>query len=140
MTAGNFIEATVIQGILKYQAATAAGGPLQSYNFTERNYADIDEYFINTLITINNSRNQTSYLHELLINIEYADRLFFFLASLIGCCGIWFINRRIGLFLTLVVCMFWALSTRHAGPHYFNACTSLFVFLMSSLSPPAFSH
>ena len=90
--------------------------------------AFIDEYFINTLITINNSRNQTSYLHELLINIEYADRLFFFVASLIGCCGIWFINRRIGLFLPLVVCMFWALSTRHAGPHYFNACTSLFVF------------
>lgn len=50
MTAGNFVEATVIQGTLKYQAATAAGGPLQSYNFTERNYADIDEYFINIYV------------------------------------------------------------------------------------------
>ena len=46
MTAGNFVEATIIQGVLKYQAATASGGPLQSYNFTERNYAEIDEYFI----------------------------------------------------------------------------------------------
>ena len=32
--------------------------------------AFIDEYFINTLITINNSSNQTSYLHEVLKNIE----------------------------------------------------------------------
>ena len=50
MTAGNFVEATIIQGVLKYQAATASGGPLQSYNFTERNYAEIDEYFINVYV------------------------------------------------------------------------------------------
>lgn len=50
MTAGNFVEATIIQGVLKYQAATASGGSLQSYNFTERNYAEIDEYFINVYV------------------------------------------------------------------------------------------
>ena len=50
MTAGNFVEATIIQGVLKYQAATASGGPLRSYNFTERNYAEIDEYFINVYV------------------------------------------------------------------------------------------
>lgn len=50
MTAGNFVTATILQGVIKYQAATASGGPLQSYNFTERNYADIDEYYINVYV------------------------------------------------------------------------------------------
>jgi len=50
MTAGNYITATIIQGTVKYQAATASGGKWQSYNFTERNYADIDEYFINVYV------------------------------------------------------------------------------------------
>ena len=47
---GNFIQATIIQGVMKYQQATSTGEPLQSFNFTERNYADIDEYFINAYI------------------------------------------------------------------------------------------
>ena len=50
MTAGNFISATIIQGKMKYQQATATGEPLQSFNFAERNYADIDEYFINVYV------------------------------------------------------------------------------------------
>ena len=50
MTAGNFVTATILQGVIKYQAATASGGPLQSYNFTERNYADIDEYYVNVYV------------------------------------------------------------------------------------------
>lgn len=50
MVAGNFIQATIIQGKMKYQQATATGEPLQSYNFAERNYADIDEYFINVYV------------------------------------------------------------------------------------------
>jgi hypothetical protein len=35
---------------MKYQQATSTGEPLQSYNFSERNYADIDEYFINVYV------------------------------------------------------------------------------------------
>lgn len=50
MTAGNFVTATILQGTIKYQQATASGGGLQSYNFTERNYADIDEYYINVYV------------------------------------------------------------------------------------------
>lgn len=50
MTAGNFVNATIIQGTIKYQRATAAGGQFQSYNFTERNYQDIDEYYINVYV------------------------------------------------------------------------------------------
>lgn len=50
MTAGNYIDCAIVQGQIKYQSATAAGGPLQSYNFTERNYADIDEYYVNVYV------------------------------------------------------------------------------------------
>lgn len=50
MNAGNFVQATIIQGTIKYQAATSNGLDLQTYNFTERNYADIDEYFINVYV------------------------------------------------------------------------------------------
>ena len=50
LVAGNYINATIIQGTIKYQSATASGGEFQSYNFTERNYADIDEYFINVYV------------------------------------------------------------------------------------------
>ena len=50
LTPGNFIQATIIQGTTKYQQATSLGEPLMSFNFTERNYADIDEYFINVYV------------------------------------------------------------------------------------------
>lgn len=50
MLAGNYLYATIIQGTCKFQSATATGGAYQSYNFTERNYADIDEYFINVYV------------------------------------------------------------------------------------------
>ena len=47
---GNFIWATIIQGTMKYQQATSSGLPLQTFNFAERTYADIDEYFINVYV------------------------------------------------------------------------------------------
>lgn len=50
LVAGNYLNATVIQGAIKYQAATASGGELQSYNFTERNFAEVDEYFVNVYV------------------------------------------------------------------------------------------
>ena len=37
---------------MKYQRATSNGQPLQSYNFTERNYREIEQYFLN--IYVNN--------------------------------------------------------------------------------------
>ena len=42
MQAGNYLEGTIIQGEIKTQAATGTGVTLQSYNFAERNYAEID--------------------------------------------------------------------------------------------------
>lgn len=50
MQSGNYVDATIIAGQIKAQSATATGKPLQSYNFTERNYANPDEYFINVYV------------------------------------------------------------------------------------------
>lgn len=50
MNAGNYIDANIIQGVLKYQRATGTGTNLQSYNFAERNYQDIDQWFVNIYV------------------------------------------------------------------------------------------
>lgn len=50
MQSGNYIEATIIQGKIKAQSATGTGLELQSYNFSERNYGEIDQYFINVYV------------------------------------------------------------------------------------------
>ena len=52
MDAGNYIDCNLVQGVMKYQRATSNGQPLQSYNFTERNYREIEQYFLN--IYVNN--------------------------------------------------------------------------------------
>ena len=44
MQTGNYLDATIIQGELKLQAATGTGEKLQSYNFAERNYQEVDQY------------------------------------------------------------------------------------------------
>jgi hypothetical protein len=42
MNSGNVLEANLIQGEIKLQMATGSGEPLQSYNFAERNYQEVD--------------------------------------------------------------------------------------------------
>lgn len=51
MNAGNYIEANIIQGIIKLQSATGTGEVLQSYNFSERNYTEVDQYYVH--VTVN---------------------------------------------------------------------------------------
>src|SRR5574344_372153 len=46
MKSGNYVDGNIIQGTIKYQKATGTGEILQSYNFNERNYTEIEEYFI----------------------------------------------------------------------------------------------
>lgn len=46
----NFIDCNIVQGSIKMQQATGAGVPLQSFNFTERRYQNIDQYFINVYV------------------------------------------------------------------------------------------
>ena len=45
MQGGNFLEATLIQGRIKMQYVTGTGMPLQSYNFAERNFGEVDQYY-----------------------------------------------------------------------------------------------
>ena len=64
MDAGNFIDCTIIQGVMKYQRATATGEPLQSFNFSERNFREIEQYFINVYVN-NEPWTIVSSLHDL---------------------------------------------------------------------------
>lgn len=50
MKTGNYVTANIVQGTLKYQQATSNGLALQSFNFTERNHADIDQYYANVYV------------------------------------------------------------------------------------------
>ena len=54
---GNYVNCNLVQGSLKYQQATSDGEPLQGFNFAERNYSAIDQYFIN--IYVNGERWNT---------------------------------------------------------------------------------
>lgn len=50
MNSGNVLEANLIQGEIKLQMATGSGEPLQSYNFAERNYQEVDQYYLNVYV------------------------------------------------------------------------------------------
>lgn len=50
MTAGNYLEATIVQGVIKMQYMTGTGMPLQSYNFAERNFQEVDQYYVNVYV------------------------------------------------------------------------------------------
>ena len=52
MTSGNYVDCTLLQGVMKYQRVTSTGRALQSFNISERNYREIEQYFIN--IYVNN--------------------------------------------------------------------------------------
>lgn len=43
---GNYINANIVQGKVTYQRATSDGSPFQSFNFAEKNYRNIDQYYI----------------------------------------------------------------------------------------------
>lgn len=50
MKQSNYIEASIVQGSVKYQQATGTGRVLQSFNFNERNQTEIDQYFVNVYV------------------------------------------------------------------------------------------
>lgn len=50
MRSGNYVNANIIQGEIKYQTGTGNGDPLQSFNFQERNQKYIDELFVNVYV------------------------------------------------------------------------------------------
>lgn len=50
MQAGNYLDANIIQGQVKMQYVTGTGEPLQSYNFTQRNYGEVDQFYTNVYV------------------------------------------------------------------------------------------
>lgn len=48
--AGNYIDCNIIQGTIKTQSATGTGQKLASYSFSERNFKEPDEYFVNVYV------------------------------------------------------------------------------------------
>lgn len=46
----NFIECNIMQGEIKTQSATGTGIPLQSFNFSEKKYLNLDQYYINVYV------------------------------------------------------------------------------------------
>lgn len=47
---GNYVNCNLVQGTVRYQQATSDGQPLQAFNFAERNYSTIDQFFINMYV------------------------------------------------------------------------------------------
>ena len=50
MNSANYLEANLIQGEIKIQQATGTGEELQSFNFAERNYKEVDQYYLNVYV------------------------------------------------------------------------------------------
>lgn len=46
----NYLDAAIVQGEVKIQRATGTGEPLQSFNFSERNYSVPDDFFVNVYV------------------------------------------------------------------------------------------
>ena len=92
--------------------------------------AFINEYFINTLKTINQSQYHSNFFHELLYHIGYAERVYYFIFSMFGCFGIYIFKHKNMFFLPFILSCFWIISLHHADAHYFNACTSFPIFFI----------
>lgn len=50
MNSGNYLECNIVQGTIEYQKATGNGLKLQSFNFKQRNFTEIEEYFVNVYV------------------------------------------------------------------------------------------
>lgn len=48
--AGNALDACIVQGKIKMQYVTGTGQALQSYNFVERNFGEVDQFYTNVYV------------------------------------------------------------------------------------------
>ena len=46
----NYLDINILQGTMEYQQATETGDPLQSFNFSTKKGASIDNYFVNVYV------------------------------------------------------------------------------------------
>lgn len=91
MQPNNYIDATIIQGVIKLQSATGTGEILQSYNFNERNYGEIDQYYVN--IYVNGERwEQVASLSDL----GYNQKGYILRTGLTGGIDVFFGNESMG--------------------------------------------
>lgn len=92
MKPGNHINATLIQGKVKVQSATATGIPLQSFNFTEKNYKEIDQYYLN--VYVNGEPWQTV---DSLLDMGYGQKACVVRSGITGGVDIFFGDGSMGL-------------------------------------------
>lgn len=91
MQAGNRLNATIIQGIVKIQTATGTGDILQSYNFQEKNYQGIDQYFINVYVN-----SELWPVVASLVDLGYAQKGCIVRTGITGGIDIFFGNNTMG--------------------------------------------
>ena len=94
--------------------------------------AFIDEYFINTLLTVNGQSTSTFsnyywYFRDFIFNPHY---FIYFLLSLLGCLGINYMIHKTQIYLLFILFFFYGLSLYHAFPHYYEFCAPLSVFFV----------
>lgn len=69
LNAGNHVDCSLLQGVLKYQRVTSTGRPLQSYNISERNYREMEQYFINVYVN-----NEPWIIVDSLLDMSYNSK------------------------------------------------------------------
>lgn len=91
MQAGNFIDCTMLQGVLKYQRVTSNGNPLQSFNISERNYREIEQYFINVYVN-----NEPWTIVDSILDMSYNQKSVIVRTGITGGIDIFFGNGDFG--------------------------------------------
>ena len=94
--------------------------------------AFVDEYFINTLLTVN-GRSASGFVNYYwdFRNFIFNPLFFiYFLLSLLGCIGIKYLTHKSQTFLLFIVLSFYGLSLWHAFPHYYEFCAPLSIFFV----------
>ena len=92
LTSSNYIEASVIEGSVKTQQGTCTGQPLQSFNFSERNYGEIDQYFMN--VYVNGERWD---IVDSLLDLSYNQKGVIVKTGMLGGVDVFFGNGSNGL-------------------------------------------
>lgn len=91
LDSGNYINCNLVQGTMQYQQATSDGQPLQGFNFAERNYATIDQFFIN--IYVNGERWK---IVDAFQDMTYDEHAVYVRTGMTGGLDVFFGNRDFG--------------------------------------------
>lgn len=90
----------------------------------------VDEYFLNTFLTVKGSDTFANYLHEVLIVIADPTYAVLFFVTLVGVV-LWFRDlNKYSAFPLLVAVVFWAVSLHHAFYYYFASCLLFSVWFL----------